>query len=140
MKIEYFSELDVRFLTNSNNGRRWMLISPFNFAVDDEPFSTPAGFYTDFASIPKIIWPIISPYDLGKGPIPHDLGFFSGLKSFGFWNRVLIACMEYEKIKHWKHSPVYKSVSSCLGEKVWDNYRKQGNTFEQLLKVKGRKL
>lgn len=139
MKIKYHSELDIRFHSISNKGRRFQLIKPFLFSVDTEDFEVPMGFWTDFASIPRIIWPIISPHEIGKGPIPHDFGYYSGLKDKGYWDKVLYACMEYEDITSWKLSPVYRTVS-WFGGFTWKKYRKQGGTLEQLLKVKGRKL
>jgi hypothetical protein len=135
--IEYASELDVRFATNPNKGRRWMLLAPFVFYVDGEKFEVPIFFWTDFASIPKIVWPIVSPYDIGKGPIPHDFGYFSGLKTKEFWDDVLIECMRYEKIERWKCRPVYNAVH-WLGKATWDYYRKQGTTIEQINKLEMR--
>jgi len=137
MKIEYFSELDVRFHTVADRGRRFELITPFCFAVDGEQFEAPAFFWTDFASIPRFIWPIINPYEIGKGPIPHDFGYFSGLKDKEFWDHVLLACMEYEGITSWKLSPVYRAVE-WFGNFTWEKYRKQGATIEQLMKVNRR--
>ena len=139
MKIEYYSELEVRFHTVSNKGRRFELVKPFLFSVDDESFEVPVCFWTDFASIPRFIWPIINPYEIGKGPIPHDFGYYSGLKDKEYWDRVLYACMEYEGITSWKLSPVYKAVS-WFGSFTWEKYRKQGATVNQLLKVKERRL
>ena len=139
MKIEYYSELEVRFHTVSNKGRRFELVKPFLFSVDDEDFEAPVCFWTDFASIPRFIWPFINPYEIGKGPIPHDFGYYSGLKDKEYWDRVLYSCMEYEGITSWKLSPVYKAVS-WFGSFTWEKYRKQGATINQLLKVKERRL
>ena len=32
----------------------------------------PADFEIDMASVPRIVWPLISPFDLGNAAIPHD--------------------------------------------------------------------
>jgi len=139
MKIEYLTELDVRFNTNADKGRRWQLIAPFVFTVDGERFTVPAGFWTDFASIPRALWRIISPYDIGKGPVPHDFGYYTGLKGKAFWDSVLLACMEYEDVAGWKHQPVYQAVN-WFGGWTWDNYRKQGGTAAQLTRLERRSL
>ena len=32
----------------------------------------PQGFVFDMASVPRIVWPLISPFDLGPAAVPHD--------------------------------------------------------------------
>jgi len=139
MKVEYLSELDVRFQVNPDKGRRWQLIAPFRLKVDGSEFEVPPLFWTDFASIPRLLWPIISPYDIGKGPIIHDYGYFTGIGSKAFWDTVLTACMETDKITPWKLSPVYHAVD-WFGGPVWNDYRKQGSTTNQLDRLKMRSL
>ena len=36
--------------------------SPINFVIEEEVFTIPKGFETDLSSIPKIAWPILSPF------------------------------------------------------------------------------
>ena len=132
MIIEYHSELDVRFSTNADCGRRWKLITPFPFSVDGRRWEAPASFWTDFASIPRFIWPVVSPYEIGKGPVPHDLGYYLGVESKSYWDEVLLACMEHEKIDRWKRRPVYRAVH-LFGWKAWNFYRESRKTSEQLL-------
>ena len=137
MKIEYLSHLLVRYCVNPDHGRRWQLQQPFPFTVDGEHFEAPAAFWTDFASIPRLIWPIVSPYDLGHGPVPHDFGYYSGLKDKVFWDRVFLACMEKDEIDIWKRRPAYRAVG-LLGWPVWNKYREQGETSMQLARLSDR--
>ena len=134
MRVEYLTELDARFHVKADCGRRWRLIEPFIFTVDGERFEAPAYFWTDFASIPRFIWPIISPYELGKGPIPHDFGYFTGLKTKAFWDEVLRACMEFDRIPAWKRRSAYRAVD-LFGGPTWNRYRKQGAAPEQLARI-----
>lgn len=134
MKIEYLSDLDARFHVKADRGRRWRLIAPFIFSVDGERFEVPVYFWTDFASIPRLIWPVISPYDLGDGPVPHDFGYFTGLKDKRFWDEVLRACMELDGIPSWKRRAAYRAVD-LFGGRTWNNYRKQGQGAEQLARI-----
>lgn len=122
--IQYLSPLRPDFCTNSNRGRRWRLVVPFRFSVEGRIFDTPQDFYTDFASVPRIIWPIISPYDLGVGPVPHDFGYFTGWESKSYWDDVFMACMKKDGIILWKRESAYRSVK-LLGQKTWDRYRLQ---------------
>lgn len=42
-----------------NNGARYTLLEPVAFPI--EGVTVPAGFVTDFASVPKILWSIFPP-------------------------------------------------------------------------------
>lgn len=137
MQIEYHSKLRVDFSVNPNKGRRWQLIEPFSFSVDSQEFTVPVGFWTDFASVPRIIWPIISPYELGYGPIPHDFGYFTGIGNKDYWDLVLLSCMELDKIKEWRRNAAYRAVQWFAGG-VWNKYRSQGKIAEQMQRLQGR--
>jgi hypothetical protein len=129
MLIEYHSKLQPEFMINPSKGRRWRIDQPpFEFSVDGVRFVTPSGFWTDFASVPRIIWPVISPYDLGVGPVPHDLGYFTGYKNKAYWDSVFLACMEKDGIADWKTSAAYFAVSWLAGS-VWDSYRKRSSQY-----------
>lgn len=58
---------DVNFLNELNlspvNDDVFKLEKKFLVQVDKNFFIIPKGFETDFASIPRILWPIQSPYD-----------------------------------------------------------------------------
>lgn len=69
----FTSELAV---TPTYTGRDWKLVRPFIYHVGSKyskaVVKVPAGFVTDFASIPKFIW--ILPYwaKYSKAPVVHD--------------------------------------------------------------------
>jgi len=60
------------------SGNRWKLVSFFEYHVgsfpSDEVIRVPAGFETDFASVPRLFWPIFPPYGAtyGKAAVVHD--------------------------------------------------------------------
>jgi hypothetical protein len=51
--------LDVRYV----DARNWLYLEPFEFASEtlERILRIPAGFTTDFASTPRIVWPIFPP-------------------------------------------------------------------------------
>ena len=58
-------------------GNRWRLTEPFEYHVgskeSEDAVLVPAGFETDFASIPQIFWNILPPTgDYGKAAVIHD--------------------------------------------------------------------
>jgi hypothetical protein len=134
MIIEYKTELDVRFHVNTDKGRRWTLIKPFLFSVNGTEFEVPAGFWTDFASIPRPLWNLLSPYDIGQGPVPHDYFYFTGCRDKDFADQTLRACMEHDGIAPWKRTAVYNAVQ-WFGGSIWDTYRKQGSPAAQYARL-----
>ena len=71
----FTSRLEV---TPLDDGRKWKLIRTFRYHVGSlgsgVVITVPAGFVTDFASSPRIFWPIVSPWGKwGKAAIVHDL-------------------------------------------------------------------
>ena len=140
MKIEYVNQLDVIFLCiPGRNNCRWELSKPFFVSVDGDTWTVPKGFYTDFASVPRFLWPLISPYDLGMGPVAHDAGYFFGWRSRAYWDAALLSCMEHDAVPRWKRVCAYAAVRLFAGG-VWRNYRKQGLPQEQLNRIIGRNL
>lgn len=133
MLIEYHSKLLTEFHVNSDKGRRWTLTAPFSFSVDGQEYIVPINFWTDFASVPRFVWPVISPYDLGVGPIPHDFGYFTGYKNKAYWDKVLLACAEKDRIAAWRRVSAFYAVD-WFGGSTWDRYRKD-NTSHQLIRV-----
>ena len=59
------------------DGRTWELCEGFSYytgnAASDFLISVPAGFVTDFASVPRILWWLLPPWGrYGKAAVIHD--------------------------------------------------------------------
>lgn len=120
-KVEYLSSLRPEFHVGSEGRDTWTLAEPFRFKVDGKSYEVPVGFSTDFASVPRFVWPIISPYELGVGCIPHDYGYSTHDGAKDFWDTVFLACMEKDGIPLWKRQVAYYSVS-LLGQHAWNSH------------------
>jgi hypothetical protein len=102
------------------------LTQPFEFSVDSERYVVPEGFWTDFASVPRILWAVLSPYDLGVGPIPHDFGYYTGFANKLYWDLVFLSCMKKDEISEFKSQATFRAVE-WFGGKVWDGYRSRSS-------------
>lgn len=64
--------IDVRYL----DGRRWQLLAEFVYCSTllQTCIRCPAGFITDFASIPSALWRVLTPTDprIGPAAVIHD--------------------------------------------------------------------
>jgi len=76
LKVEFVTDLDVRKLA----GRQWRLLADFLCIIEDpEPgvsqrlVVVPAGFETDFASVPRLPLAFLMVGDVAhKAPVLHD--------------------------------------------------------------------
>lgn len=120
-QVEYLSPLRPEFHVGVDRKDTWVLAEPFRFKVDDKTYEVHIGFSTDFASVPRFVWPIISPYELGVGCIPHDYGYATHDGDKDFWDSVFLICMEKDGIPLWKRQAAYYSVS-WFGQHAWDSH------------------
>ena len=62
--------LDVRYV----DGHTWIVLTEFVYVSPRITVRIPAGTETDFASVPRFFWRIISPTDkhIGKPALVHD--------------------------------------------------------------------
>ena len=72
---------------------RYRLVEPYTYAWsksgEQYRLTVPAGFENDLASVPRILWWYISPFDLGLAAVPHDwLYFHAGLLPQGSLQRL----------------------------------------------------
>lgn len=83
MKVEFPTTLDVRF-RHAKEGVRWHLLSPFVVIVngleqDQRIIRVPAGFMTDFASVPRLPLIYLAYGNKAHLPaIPHDFLYSEG--------------------------------------------------------------
>ena len=56
------------------DGGAWKLVRPFGYCANDATeVRVPAGFVTDFASVPRPFWPLLPPTGAyGKAAVIHD--------------------------------------------------------------------
>lgn len=60
-------------LTPDDSGRNWTLDAAFSYDSSVGVITVPAGFVTDFASVPKLLWNVLPPFGrYGKAAIVHD--------------------------------------------------------------------
>jgi hypothetical protein len=75
MAAAVFNNLDVRFISK----KRWVLLRDLVFLPTGE--RVPAGYETDFASIPPMFHSFLSPFGkYGKAAVFHDHGYEHALE------------------------------------------------------------
>lgn len=113
---------------------RWMLLEPFAYCTQaGRVILAPAGMVTDFASVPRALWAIYSPFDHGyrRAAVIHDLlyafaeqfsGDDNGHISRGYADGVLLEAMEASGFRASGRRTVWMGVR-VGGWVPWRRYR-----------------
>lgn len=60
-------------MTPDDAGENWTLRDQFIYDSSVGAITVPAGFVTDFASVPRVLWNVLPPFGrYGKAAIVHD--------------------------------------------------------------------
>jgi Protein of unknown function (DUF1353) len=96
----------------------------------------PVGFITDFASIPRIFWTIVSPIDeYAKAAVIHDYLYYTGMFSKAESDLIFKEAMKVLDVKEWKIFCIYNAVK-YFGWLAWWKHRREEN---KILKNKEKK-
>lgn len=125
----FITALDVR----DDNGLPFTLLNPLRYVTNVDhlgTFEVPAGFKTDYASIPRVLWNVLPPvgaYD--KAAVLHDhlyqTGKLHGLKvSRGEADAILREAMEVCQVSRVVRWAIYSGVR-LGGWRFWRQYRKK---------------
>ena len=133
----FLSPLQLEYL----DGHKWRLLASFDYHVGspDGPdhVHVPAGFLTDFASIPRVLWPIFPPTGgYGKAAVVHDwlyqereierhVGYPTLLRlaTRGEADSIFKEAMGVLGVSWWTRWTLYTGVRSG-GWVAWNRYRK----------------
>lgn len=75
---------DDKVVVEYIDGHSWRLVENFTWfesdlgGADGTMIDVPAGFVTDFASIPRVLWNVLPPSFYAKPAILHDYLYFVG--------------------------------------------------------------
>lgn len=108
---------------------KWKTIESFEYHIgtypSNEVIKVPAGFVTDFASVPRIFWSIISPVDNhGKAAVIHDYCYQYGIYSRKKSDLIFKEGMKVLGTSKLKRYLMYKAVR-LFAWSTWNKSRKQ---------------
>jgi hypothetical protein len=121
---QFTTELKVRQMGNT---KYYVLLEGFEYHVgeypSDEVIMVPAGFVTDFASFPRILWPIFPPNGkYGKAAVIHDYCYKTACYSKSRSDKIFLEGMEVLGVVEWKRKLIYNGVV-YLGWFAWFKHR-----------------
>ena len=110
--------------------QKWKLLESFEYHVKKYPskeiIKVPAGFITDFASVPKIFQHIIKPDGKhSKADVIHDYCYVTGIYSKFKADRIFLEAMKVLHVKFWKRQVMFYAVL-LFGFVAWYKHRWSG--------------
>jgi len=104
------------------------LYVPFTYVTNKgDKITVPKGFMTNFASVPRILWPILPPLDrYGKAAVVHDYLYrTSGLNyTRKQADGIFLEACDVLKVERWKSRAMYWAIR-LLGWHAWNKWRKK---------------
>lgn len=106
---------------------------PFMYQSDllPQPIVVPVGFYTDFASVPRLVPLVYATLgDTAHEPaVIHDFLYYSAQTTRAISDAVLLEAMKVWGMPAWRYLPIYWGVRMG-GWLAWDQHRKDGDPKE----------
>lgn len=119
------SNFDFKYI----DGRRWKLKSAFPFRYEFKGTlvdgAVPEGFMIDFHSVPRILWPIIHPFEFGQAAALHDYGYRKQIKR-ALVDEIYLAALTKCGASEGRRKVMYRAVR-MFG---WLPYRRARNNVE----------
>ena len=97
------------------DGRKWKLLEDFEYYLGDKTngmiIKVPKGFITDFASVPRLFWVILPPWErYGKAAVLHDYLYQSQKFIRLMCDAIFFEAMTVLKVPKWKKYLLYLGV------------------------------
>lgn len=105
----------------SGNNRAFILLEPMTYVVGTTGIriTVPAGFVTDYASIPESLWSLYSPHDqYSRAAIVHDYLYWSQLCTRAQADNLFMIAMKESEVPERTHRNVYTGVH-LFGNSSW---------------------
>lgn len=106
----------------SGNNRAFILLEPMRYVVGNTSvaITVPAGFVTDYASVPEKLWSIYSPHDqYSRAAILHDYLYWTQKCKRSQANRLFLIAMKESNVPEVTRQYIFAGVESG-GEAPWE--------------------
>jgi len=116
MHVRFTGPLKV---VEEGDGTVWRLLEPLIVEVGSEVWQVPAGFRTDFASIPRVFRSVVPVLGRQNKPsVLHDYLYKNRLRTRRWADRVFLYAMAHTGVRWLKRWAMYAAVR-IGGGRVW---------------------
>lgn len=112
-------------VTPQPDGRTWIILCDFGYAVgseeSDDVIDVPIGTFTDFASVPRLLWVILPRWGkYGNAAVIHDWLYWEQARSRKVADHIFLEAMEVLEVSGWQKYPIFWAVR-LFGWFAWKN-------------------
>ena len=124
-------------ITPLQDGKTWIILSDFGYEIGEEGsgniINVPIGTYTDFASIPRLLWAILPRWGkYGNAAVIHDWLYWDQARSRADADKIFLEGMAVLEVAKWKQFAMYYAVR-WFGWVAWlSNQRKKRTQSNRL--------
>jgi len=109
------SQFTTPLVADKISEKYWILKEAFEYHIgtypSEEVIKVPAGFITDFASIPKIFWSVLPPDGpYAKAAVVHDYCYRTGCYSKWKSDLIFLEGMRVLQVAKWKRRTMFTAV------------------------------
>lgn len=107
----------------SGNNRAFILLEPMHYTIGNSGavIKVPAGFVTDYASVPKPLWSMYSPHSqYSRAAVVHDYLYWTRKCSRVQADRLFLIAMKESSVPEATRQYVYAGVNR-YGEEPWES-------------------
>jgi hypothetical protein len=104
------------------DGREWIVMEPLYYRIRDTDLviTVPAGFVTDFASVPRRLWSFYGPIETyGRAAIVHDFLYWDQGCTRDQADRLFMLAMMESGVWRCERNPIYAAVR-IGGGNAWE--------------------
>lgn len=119
--------VDIHFQLKED-GRTAVLLKPYAVYALGRVINVPAGFETDFASVPRVLWTIVPPWgEYFKATIVHDYLYVIGTVPRAEADAIFLELMERAGVSRLRRTVMYLGVRAG-GWVGWNQRAKNRNS------------
>lgn len=118
----FTTHLDTRWLHPEK--LRLKILAPLVWNRIGYSVTVPAGFATDLASVPRILWRVIPPWTANRCAVLHDFLYYTGSLTRAECDIEFYRAMEAEEISGWRALAMWLGVR-IGGWVAWRNHRRR---------------
>jgi hypothetical protein len=123
--MEMSSFTNKLILSPLSDGKKWVLRKEFSYDIGEigsgDTITVPTGFVTDLASVPRIFWSILPPWEnYGPAAVIHDYLYFSHEKTKAESDYIFYEGMMVLKVPTTKAKIIYNSVK-IFGKNAYED-------------------
>ena len=116
-------------VTPLTDGKTWITLSDFGYEIGTEGsgniIHVPIGTYTDFASIPRLLWAIFPRWGkYGNAAVIHDWLYWDQARRRREADKIFLEGMEVLEVPDWKRHTIYLAVR-WFGWFAWQGNRRK---------------